>query len=419
MIAAPAVEPVTNTAPINESTVAVSPESVVTPPPSFPKKKLPAYAERQSRTSTSAASSKKKRSAVVRSNRDNGERKMSESPTKTTQFGKLSLTLSTSLTISRNAPGVPLSAPESADAVQEELIAREKTLGELNAQIVEMKEVIKALQGRLGIQPASAVTAGEISSELGASAVALAATEVLEQPEIAVKVPVVAAPIVESELGLTERRWFKPMVGGLLIAVALGLAVFWYRRRQEAYHWYEGPFDETDDGIAENNGVDAGDVQQTGAVQSRDVGSTSGKQQVVDVGSISGKMAKNSDVGSVSGKRAVMSELLGETSVKMPAYQKQKLESNVPPEYDMLEEADVYLRFGHDKLAEEVLLEAIQVNPNNPHAYLTLLGIYASREDSTAFFTWAQKVKVLGDAKAWKEAAEIGHKLEPANPFYH
>ncbi|MDD2686485.1 MAG: hypothetical protein PHY62_10030 [Gallionella sp.] len=344
---------------------------------------------------------------------------MSESPTKTTQFGKLSLTLSTSLTISRNAPGVPLSAPESADAVQEELIAREKTLGELNAQIVEMKEVIKALQGRLGIQPASAVTAGEISSELGASAVALAATEVLEQPEIAVKVPVVAAPIVESELGLTERRWFKPMVGGLLIAVALGLAVFWYRRRQEAYHWYEGPFDETDDGIAENNGVDAGDVQQTGAVQSRDVGSTSGKQQVVDVGSISGKMAKNSDVGSVSGKRAVMSELLGETSVKMPAYQKQKLESNVPPEYDMLEEADVYLRFGHDKLAEEVLLEAIQVNPNNPHAYLTLLGIYASREDSTAFFTWAQKVKVLGDAKAWKEAAEIGHKLEPANPFYH
>ncbi len=315
---------------------------------------------------------------------------------------------------------MPLSAPENADAVQEELIAREKTLGELNAQIAEMKEVIKALQGRLGIQPASAVTAGEISSELGASAVALAASEVLEQPTIAIKVPVVVPPVEKSEVGLTERRWFKPMVGGLLIAVALGLAVFWYRRRQDAYHWYEGPFDEPDDGMAENNGVDVGGVQQAGAAQSRDVGSTSGKQpQAIDVGSISAKMAKSSDVGSVSGKRAVMNELLGETSMKMPAYQKQKLESNVPPEYDMLEEADVYLRFGHDKLAEEVLLEAIQVNPNNPHAYLTLLGIYASREDSTTFFTWAQKVKVLGDAKAWKEAAEMGYKLEPANPFYH
>jgi hypothetical protein len=211
-----------------------------------------------------------------------------------------------------------------------------------------------------------------------------------------------AVPVATPEVRLVERNWVKPVIGGLLIAVVLGLVVFWYRRRQQAYEWYEGPFDEPMEGAD----------SMTEAVQIT-------SEPANNVGSTSGKMPQAVDIGSVSGKMIVKQELIGDTSMKIPAYQKQKIESNVPPEYDMLEEADVYLRFGHDKLAEEVLLEAIQVNPNNPHAYLTLLGIYVSREDTSAFFTWAQKVKALGDAKAWKEVTEMGLKLEPANPFYH
>lgn len=356
----------------------------------------------QVRSSMAVRPIKKKQRAVARTLGIDSGRNGGDASTKTTQFGKLSLTLSTSLTISRNAPGLPLSAPESADAVQEELIAREKTLGELNAQIAEMKEVIKALQGRLGIQPASSVTAGEMSAVLGVSAVESAVADVPLQSAIALTTVVSAVSAAAPEVRLIERNWVKPVIGGLLIAVALGLVVFWYRRRQQAYEWYEGPFDESVEGPD----------SMTDTVQIT-------SEPANNAGSTSGKMPKAVDIGSVSGKMIVKQELVGDTSMKIPAYQKQKLESNVPPEYDMLEEADVYLRFGHDKLAEEVLLEAIQVNPNNPHAYLTLLGIYASREDTSAFFTWAQKVKALGDAKAWKEVTEMGLKLEPANPFYH
>lgn len=326
-----------------------------------------------------------------------GQHTQGDIKTKVTQFGKLSLTLSTSLTISKNAPGLPLSAPENADAVQEELIAREKTLSELNAQIAEMKEVIKALQGRLGIQPVSGVA---LDDEWAAAASAAGASEAASSIVVSAAVPVVSAVPAAAAVSLTERKWLKPLIGGGLILVALGVAVFWYHRRQGDYQWYEGPFDE----LPENESV----------TETIDPPTSSTVPQEKPPAS-----AKPVDVGSISSKLIVKQELLGETSMKVPAYQKQKLESNVPPEYDMLEEADVYLRFGHDKLAEEVLLEAIGINPNNPHAYLTLLGIYASRNDASIFFTWAQKVKVLGDAKAWLEVCEMGHKLEPDNPFYH
>lgn len=109
---------------------------------------------------------------------------------------------------------------------------------------------------------------------------------------------------------------------------------------------------------------------------------------------------------------------VSEQSIKSPAYTEQKLQSILPPEYEMLEEADIYLRFGHDKLAEEALREAIRINPENPQAYLTLSRIYFSREDSAAFLALAQQLKVLGDKNVWSKVAEMGRNLDPGNTFY-
>jgi hypothetical protein len=96
------------------------------------------------------------------------------------------------------------------------------------------------------------------------------------------------------------------------------------------------------------------------------------------------------------------------------------IEKNIhPPEYGMLEEADIYLRFGHDKLAEEALIEAINLNPKNPHAYLTLLRIYFEREDRAAFDALAQKLNTLDDKSVWTRAAEMGRALDADNPLYH
>jgi Tfp pilus assembly protein FimV len=107
-----------------------------------------------------------------------------------------------------------------------------------------------------------------------------------------------------------------------------------------------------------------------------------------------------------------------ERSMKTPAHIEKKSQSILPPEYEMLEEADIYLRFGHDKLAEEALREAIRINPKNPQAYLTLSRIYFSRGDSLAFLDLAKQLKSLGDVNVWNKVAEMGHSLDQNNPLY-
>jgi pilus assembly protein FimV len=107
-----------------------------------------------------------------------------------------------------------------------------------------------------------------------------------------------------------------------------------------------------------------------------------------------------------------------EHTMKTPAYIEQKTQSILPPEYEMLQEADIYLRFGHDKLAEEALREAIKINPKNPQAYLTLLRICFSRKDSTAFVALAKQLQPLSDENVWAKVAEMGRTLDPANILY-
>jgi pilus assembly protein FimV len=105
-------------------------------------------------------------------------------------------------------------------------------------------------------------------------------------------------------------------------------------------------------------------------------------------------------------------------SMKIPTHSEHKMQSILPPEYEMLEEADIYLRFGHDKLAEEALREAIKINPSNPQPYLTLSRIYFSREDSAAFLAVAKQLKSFGDESVWPRVVEMGRKLDPNNAFY-
>ena len=78
----------------------------------------------------------------------------------------------------------------------------------------------------------------------------------------------------------------------------------------------------------------------------------------------------------------------------------------------------ICLRFGHDKQAEEVVRDAININPKNPHTYLMLLRIYALRENKADFLSVAQHIESLGDKDTWKKAAEMGRTLDPDNPLY-
>jgi pilus assembly protein FimV len=87
-------------------------------------------------------------------------------------------------------------------------------------------------------------------------------------------------------------------------------------------------------------------------------------------------------------------------------------------EVDPIGEADLFLTFGRDAQAEEVLKEALKKTPNNIPVKLKLLSIYVTRKDTNSFYSYAREIKESGDESAWEKAAKMGRELEPGNPLY-
>lgn len=87
---------------------------------------------------------------------------------------------------------------------------------------------------------------------------------------------------------------------------------------------------------------------------------------------------------------------------------------------DPVEEADVYLAYGRDMQAEEILKEALQRTPHRLAVHLKLLDIYAKRQDVAAFDRIAVEARALTDGKGtdWDRISAQGHALSPGNPAY-
>lgn len=87
---------------------------------------------------------------------------------------------------------------------------------------------------------------------------------------------------------------------------------------------------------------------------------------------------------------------------------------------DPVAEADVYLAYGRDLQAEEILKEAIRVTPSRIAIHSKLLEIYAKRGDIKAFESTAASAFKLtkGQGVEWAHAAEMGRGLDPVNPMY-
>jgi pilus assembly protein FimV len=88
---------------------------------------------------------------------------------------------------------------------------------------------------------------------------------------------------------------------------------------------------------------------------------------------------------------------------------------------DPLSEAEVYLAYGMDEQAENLLRQALASNPGGLKERLKLLEVYQSRQDLLAFNTLAQEVfeMTLGETEDWEQVARAGMKLDPGNPLYH
>ncbi len=87
---------------------------------------------------------------------------------------------------------------------------------------------------------------------------------------------------------------------------------------------------------------------------------------------------------------------------------------------DPIAEAEVYMAYGRDAQAEEILKDAISKEPKRYELHLKLLEMYAASKNISAFETISSELyTTLGVADpAWAKVAEIGIKLEPNNPLY-
>jgi pilus assembly protein FimV len=89
-------------------------------------------------------------------------------------------------------------------------------------------------------------------------------------------------------------------------------------------------------------------------------------------------------------------------------------------EVDPVAEADVYIAYGRDAQAEEILKEALRTHPERHAVRLKLLEIYATRKDARAFEMQAGELYSLtkGQGEEWPQAVALGRSIDPDNPLY-
>ena len=290
-----------------------------------------------------------------------------------TRFGKLSLILSTELTSAAGNQSIPSRGSTRALNRPQGDVVKNDALNDLNAQIASLEAVIKAQQLQIGMEATgkqlpeqatqsvdSAIPASDSSRQ------SLKQTQRTDSSE--------ASRVQQSGMKM-KGSWLT--FGLVVVVLVVALVIVWMRNQKAE------PFDTFDnDQIAIKIHEEPEDIQGSALTPPEN---TDDKQLIKQSGD---------DVA------------------------KETLQSILPPDYEMLEEADIYLRFGHDKLAEEALREAIKINSQNPHAYLTLLRIYFSRDDADGFLELAKQVKSLGDKSVWSKVAEMGRNLDEGNSLY-
>ena len=89
-------------------------------------------------------------------------------------------------------------------------------------------------------------------------------------------------------------------------------------------------------------------------------------------------------------------------------------------EVDPIAEAEVYLAYGRDAQAEEILKDALKKDPQRQEIYLKLLEIHAQHNKPSAFETVASELYAVtnGQGDVWHKAVALGRQLDPNNPMF-
>ncbi len=262
------------------------------------------------------------------------------------------------------AGGNVISEQDKKNAAQEDAIAQAKATKEAEMRTALLEKNVQDLRRLAELKSEMAAMATPASAVTNASEVVAVPAPVV-QPK-----PKVVAKKIVAEPSLLDQLLAEPLYLGGAAAAILGLGGLGFalsRRKKERSKI----------------------VMQTQA----DLG--------VITGSMSMPVAPSPDTGDFTAGAASKAEVAASTN-----------------DVDPISEADLFLSFGRDAQAEEILKEALQNTPNNHQIALKLIGIYANRGNVNDFATVARQLKASGDESAWQKAAAMGRKLEPNNPMY-
>ena len=89
-------------------------------------------------------------------------------------------------------------------------------------------------------------------------------------------------------------------------------------------------------------------------------------------------------------------------------------------EVDPIAEAEVYIAYGREAQAEEILKEALKKQPERHAIRRKLLEIYAGRKDVASFNELAREMyeQAGGTNEEWPAVVTLGLSIDPENPLY-
>ena len=281
--------------------------------------------------------------------------------------------------------GEPLTGEARTRALQEELVAREKELADARERIAQLEKTIKDTQKLAELKSPGMAAAQQKAEAAKPEAAPKPEMKATEAPPAEAKPAPADKPVAEAkpapkpkpkpvappppppEPGIMDMVMDNlPLVGGgvgALVIGALGIAAL-RRRRASA----QGEYGSEAEPVAPTMGGDDG------------------------------------------ASAAAMAAAAATPAEAAPA----------ADDVDPVAEAEVYIAYGRDGQAEEILKEAMSRDPARQDVQVKLAEVYAARRDVRAFGPVAESLNALtgGAGDNWIKVAALGYALDPGNPLY-
>ena len=218
-------------------------------------------------------------------------------------------------------------------------------------------------------------------------------SEIIEETEetTAPSIPAVAQPesqsFMDKVMSILTGGWLWKVLAGLGALIAAGLALFFIRRRKA-----DEEFEISMLSIESNS-------QSLDTMQS-------------DSSSMSASMSASvaSVAESVADKETSFLTVYSDSDAVVQA-----------DEVDPVAEADVYIAYGRDEQAEEVLLDGVANHPDRVDIKHKLLGLYQKTKNVEGFERVAEELysqRELVSPEMWEEVTKMGKDLSADNPLF-